>query len=165
MRLVDDAGARSLGRTWVPGNCGHSGQLLTKVARYGNSPPNSSPDLGVDAVRALIALVSIFTLSGCTTTTYTSQKSAESVSSCIARGWRTVPSSGVEVPVSLTKEQGYYFVDVVLVRDFPTFLPIHSIWAKVRSGNSGDEIGSTTEYRRNFQIGHEKIDKVVLDCQ
>ena len=102
---------------------------------------------------------------GCTTTTYTSQKSAEMVSDCIANGWRKAPSSGVELPVSLTHESEYYFVDVVLVRDFPTFLPIHSIWAKVRPNPIGNPAGSSTEYRRNFQITHEKIDQVVKECQ
>lgn len=110
-------------------------------------------------------LIAALMTSGCATVTYTSQQPAETVSNCIASGWRKVPSSGVEVPVSLTKTEAYYFVDVVLVRDFPTGMPIHSIWAKVRPGAPGIASGSTTEYRRNFQITHEKIDRVVRDCQ
>jgi hypothetical protein len=102
---------------------------------------------------------------GCTTMTYTSQKPAAVVSDCIASGWRKVPSSGLEVPVSLAKTDDYYFVDVVLVRDFPTFLPIYSIWAKVRPSSPGDTAGSSTVYRRNFQISHEEIDRVVKECQ
>jgi hypothetical protein len=67
--------------------------------------------------------------------------------------------------VSLTKSNEYYFVDVVLVRDFPTFTPIHSIWAKVRPSSPVEGGGSSTEYRRNFQVMHEKIDQVVKECQ
>ena len=110
-------------------------------------------------------LIAALLTAGCTTITYTSQKSAGTVSDCIANGWRKVPSSGVEMPVSLTRESEYYFIDVVLVRDFPTFLPIHSIWAKVRPNPLGDPAGSSTEYRLNFQIMHEKIDQVVKECQ
>ncbi len=116
-------------------------------------------------MRNTLALVAALTISGCTTLTYTSDKPADTVSGCIASGWRKVPSSGVELPVTLTRNDDYYFVDVVLVRDFPTFLPIHSIWAKVRPGAPGRPAGSSTEYRRNFQITHEKIDQVVRDCQ
>ena len=93
--------------------------------------------------------------------TYTSNRSALEVSECIANGWRKVPSSGLELPVSLTKSEDYYLVDVVLVRDFPTFIPIHSAWAKVRDSSAG----STTQYHQNFQISHEKIDRVVVECQ
>jgi hypothetical protein len=97
--------------------------------------------------------------------TYTSQNSADVVSGCIESGWRAVPSSGVQMPVTRTKNDDYYFVDVVIVRDFPTVMPIHSIWAKVRPGDGGWTGGSSTEYRRNFQIWHQKIDKVVVECQ
>lgn len=97
--------------------------------------------------------------------TYTSHKSAQEVSDCIAEGWRKVSSSGIELPVTLTREKDYYFVAVVLVRDFPTLLPLHSIWAKVRPSSSDPGDGSTTEYRRNFQIWHGRIDKVVSMCQ
>jgi hypothetical protein len=71
----------------------------------------------------------------------------------------------MELPVTLIEEKDFYFVDMVLVRDIPTFLPIHSIWAKVRPSSSAPEAGSTTEYRRNFQITHKKIDGVVETCQ
>ncbi|HET7765041.1 MAG TPA: hypothetical protein VFK92_08115 [Burkholderiales bacterium] len=110
-------------------------------------------------------MIAALTTVGCTTTNYASPKPALAVSDCIAVGWRKVPDSGVELPVSLTKTDDYYFVDVVLVRDFPTFLPIHSIWAKVRPDSPGDNGGSSTEYRRNFQVTHEKIDRVVQECQ
>jgi len=110
-------------------------------------------------------LIAILMSAGCTTMSYSSQKSAAVVSACIANGWRKVPSSEIEVPVSLTETSEYYFVDVVLVRDFPTFTPIHSIWAKVRPGSPAEGGGSSTEYRRNFQVMHEKIDRVVKECQ
>ena len=115
--------------------------------------------------RKTFALISALIMPGCATMTYTSQKPAEAISNCIASGWRMVPSSGVELPVSLTKTEDSYVVDVVLVRDIPTFLPIHSMWAKVRSAAPGGPSGSSTEYRRNFQITHEKIDRVVKECQ
>ena len=106
-------------------------------------------------------------LPGCVTTHYASQNSAEEVSRCIAAGWRTVSSVGsrVEMPVTLTREEDYFLVDVVMLRDFPTGTPVHSIWAKVRPSPGGAPAGSTTEYRRNFQIWHEKIDDVVSACQ
>jgi len=104
-------------------------------------------------------------VSGCSTMTYKSEKPADVVSSCIAEGWGKSPSSGLELPVKLTKTDDYYFVDVVLVRDFPTFIPFHSMWAKVTVGSPGNPTGSSTEYRRNLQIWHEKIDRVVKECQ
>ncbi len=110
-------------------------------------------------------LIAASMASGCTTMTYTSQKPAAVVSDCIASGWRNAPSSGVEVPVSLIKMDDYYVVDVVLVRDFPTFLPIRSIWAKIRPNPPEEDPGSSTEYGRNFQITHERIDRVVKECQ
>lgn len=111
-------------------------------------------------IACLFTILSV--LSGCTTMTYTSQESAQKVSDCIAIGWRKVTSSGKELPVSLTKEKDYYFVEVVL----PTlFIPIHSIWAKVRPLSADLSDGSITEYRRNLQIRHEKIDDVVESCQ
>jgi hypothetical protein len=114
-------------------------------------------------VRIPCLLIILSVLSGCATITYTSQESAQEVSACIAREWGKVASSGL--PVSLTKEKDYYFVDVVLVGDFPTFMPIHSVWAKVRPLSVDSSGGSTTEYRRNFQIWHKKIDSVVEICQ
>ncbi len=116
-------------------------------------------------MRIAFCLIAVLMAEGCTTMTYTSQKPAAAVSECIASGWKGVAASGVEVPVSRTKKNDYYFVDVVLVRDFPTFLPIHSIWAKVRPKAPEESAGSSTEYRRNFQIMHEKIDRVVRECQ
>lgn len=116
-------------------------------------------------MRKTFVLFSVMLTSGCATVTYTSQQPAETVANCIASGWRKVPGSGVEIPVSLSKTDAYYFVDVVLVRDFPTGIPLHSIWAKIRPGAPGIASGSTTEYRRNFQIMHKNIDRVVKDCQ
>lgn len=112
-------------------------------------------------MRIACLLIALLIFPGCATMTYTSNRSAPEVSECIANGWRKVPSSGSEVPVSVTKSEDYYFVDVVLVRDFPTFIPIYSVWAKVWDLPAG----STTKYRRNFQIWHEKIDRVVVECQ
>jgi len=109
--------------------------------------------------------MTLLTVSGCATMTYTSHRSAEEVSTCIANGWRDVPSSGIQLPVSLTREADYYLVDVVLVRDFPTSVVFHSIWAKVRPATTAPPGGSTTEYRRNLQILHENIDRVVVTCQ
>ena len=116
-------------------------------------------------VRIALCVIVVLMLVGCTTMTYTSRKSAEAVSECIASGWRGVSASNVEVPVSLTKANEYYRVDVVLARDFPTFLSIHSIWAKVRPKTPEQGTGSSTEYRRNFQVMHAKIDRVVRECQ
>ena len=116
-------------------------------------------------MRLIVWLVAALVNTGCTTLSYTSQRPAALVSECIANGWRKVPDSKAELPVTLTQTSDYYLVDVVLARDFPTFLPIHSIWAKVRHNPPGEAVGSSTEYRRNFQITHEKIDQVVKECQ
>jgi len=112
-------------------------------------------------VRLAWTVVGALLLCGCATMNYSSPRPASEVSQCIAAGWRKVPGSGWELPVSVTKPGDYYFVDVVLVRDFPTFLPIHSMWAKVRDTQSG----SATQYRRNLQISHKRIDRVVVACQ
>ena len=61
----------------------------------------------------------------------------------------------------MTETRDYSFVEVVLVRDFPTLLPIRSVWAKVRPAVTG----STTQYRRNLQIWHKRLDAVVAGCQ
>ncbi len=112
-------------------------------------------------MRIACLVVALLLLSGCPTMTYRSNRSALEVSQCIADGWRRVPGSGWELPVSLTKSDDYYSVDVVLVQDFPTFIPIHSAWAKMWDSAAG----STTKYHRNLQISHEKIDRVVVECQ
>lgn len=65
----------------------------------------------------------------------------------------------------MTAHDDYYLVDVALARDFPTGIPIHSIRAKVSPANGNGEAGSSTEYRRDFQMSHQEIDKVVVDCQ
>jgi len=116
-------------------------------------------------VRHAVVVVIALVVAGCTTLTYTSSKAPEAVSECIASGWKVVANSGAEVPVSLTKTDQYYLVDVVLVRDLPTRISMHSTWAKVRPSANGSSAGSSTEYRRNFQIWHEKIDRVVRECQ
>lgn len=123
------------------------------------------PGRGCSYIRLACLLMILLIVPGCATMTYTSQKSAEEVSTCIANGWSNVPSSGIQLPVSLTREVDYYLVDVVLVRDLPTTIAFHSIWAKVRPATTGPSGGSTTEYRRNFQIMHKKIDRVVVTCQ
>jgi len=64
-------------------------------------------------VRVAIALIAALMISGCTAMTYQSDKPAEVVSSCIADGWKKVPSSGFELPITLTKTENYYFVDVI----------------------------------------------------
>ncbi len=112
-------------------------------------------------MRIACLVVALPVLSGCATMTYTSDRSALEVSQCIADGWRRVPSSGWELPVSLTKSEDHFFVDVVLVQDFPTFIPTHSMRAKVWDSSAG----STTTYHRNLQISHKKIDRVVVECQ
>lgn len=112
-------------------------------------------------MRIACLLFTLLVLPACATMTYTSSRSALDVSGCIAGGWRTVSSSGHEMPVSLSSAEDYYFVDAILVRDFPTFIPTHSMWAKVWDSPTG----SVTEYRRNFQIWHGKIDRVVMECQ
>ncbi len=104
-------------------------------------------------------------VTGCATVTYSSQQPAETVAHCIANGWKKIPNLSVALPVSLARNGDFFFVDVVLVRDLPTGAPFHSMWAKVRPGDPGVASGSTTEYRRNFQITHKKIDQVVKDCQ
>jgi len=116
-------------------------------------------------MRNIVVLTLVLLMPACASMTYTSKQPAETVANCIANGWRKVPDSGYEIPVSLTRTESYYFVDVVLVRDFPTGTPLHSIWAKVSPGAPGTASGSTTEYQRNFQIKHQKIDRVVKDCQ
>jgi hypothetical protein len=115
-------------------------------------------------MRIFCVIVSTLIVSGCATMNYSSGNSAEEVSACIANGWRKLLSSGVELPVTVTRQDGSYFVDVVLVRDFPTFLPIRSMWAKVRESTE-NAAGSTTEYRRNLQMSHKKMDSVVVTCQ
>lgn len=111
----------------------------------------------------LIATLLLF--AGCSTVTYTSQKPAVEVSQCIANGWRDVSGSGVKMPVTLTKSRDYYFIDVVMVRDFPSNLPLRSMWAKVRPSQPDDTSGSSTEYRQNLQVSHGRIDRVVKECQ
>jgi len=118
-----------------------------------------------DILRATAWLIPALLTAGCATTAYRSPKSAAVVAECIATGWRKVASSGLEVPVSSIWSGDHYFVDVTLWRDFPTYLPIRSCWAKIKPDAAGEAAGSSTEYRRNFQIAHDRIDRVVKDCQ
>ena len=99
--------------------------------------------------------------------TYTSDRSASEIAACIADGWSKSPRSGYEVPVSLTKTENYYFVGVELHPTFPSPVvtgaehPFHPVWAEVSDTTSG----STTKYHRSYQITHDIIDRVVVECQ
>ena len=98
---------------------------------------------------------------------FTSAGSAETVSACIAAGWRKSPSSGIEVPVSLTKMEKYYFVGVELHPTFPSLVttgkdhPFYPLWAEV----TWTENGSSTRYHRAYQFTNKTIDRVVVECQ
>lgn len=116
-------------------------------------------------MRIPFLFIAVLLTTGCSTVSYTSQKPAVEVSHCIADGWRDVSGSGTKMPVTLTKSRDYYFVDVVMVRDFPSNLPLRSMWAKVRPSLPDDAGGSSTEYRQNLQVRHNKIDRVVKECQ
>ena len=126
---------------------------------------------GIPTARARSVLLAIGWLnaalltSGCATITYRSPKSAAVVAECIATGWRKVARSGLELPVSWTWSGDHHRVDITLARDFPTYLPLRSCWAKIKPDSPGDAGGSSTEYRRNCQISHGRIDRVVEDCQ
>jgi hypothetical protein len=112
-------------------------------------------------------LVALMLLSGCATMDYISHRPAADVSECIAGGWRRAPRSGLEVPVSVTKSEEYYFVAVELTPPFLSPLitglkhPFYAVWAEVRDVPSG----STTEYHRAYQIMHANIDRAVVECQ
>lgn len=106
-------------------------------------------------------------LTSCATMTYTSNRPASDVSECIANGWRKSPSSGYTAPVSLTRKEKYYFVGVELHPTIPSpvvtgaehsFFPV---WAEVSDSPSG----SKTRYHRSYQITHDVIDRVVVECQ
>lgn len=118
-------------------------------------------------MKIIFAIVAPVLLTGCTTMTYTSNRSASDVSDCIAYGWRKSPHSGYSVPVSLTKFENYYFVGVELHPTFPSVVvsgakhPFYAVWAEV----SESPRGSITEYHRAYQITHDVIDRVVLECQ
>jgi len=118
-------------------------------------------------MRLVSLLLIVLFLPACATMTYTSERSARDVSECIAKGWRISPRSGYELPVSLTKFEEYYFVGVELHPTFPSPIvtgakhPFHAVWAEVSNVPSG----STTEYHRAYQVMHDVIDRVVVDCQ
>ena len=111
--------------------------------------------------------MTVLLLAGCSTMTYSSGKPAREVSECIAGGWRQSAHSGLQAPVSLTRMAEYYFVAVELHPMFPSPLvtgsrhPFHPVWAEVRESPSG----SGTTYHRAYQIMHEKIDRIVAECQ
>jgi len=106
-------------------------------------------------------------LTGCATMTYTSDRSADEVSKCIAESWRKAPSSGYPLPVSVTKTDTNYFVGVELHPTFPspvvtgTEHPFYAVWAEVSDTPSG----SKTNYHRAYQFTHKIIDQVVKGCQ
>jgi hypothetical protein len=103
----------------------------------------------------------------CATMTYSSDRPAHDVSECIAGGWRNAPRSGYGLPVSLTRTEDYFFVAVELHPTFPSVLvtgtrhPFDPVWAEVYDSPSG----SRKEYHRAYQIKHEMIDRIVVDCQ
>jgi hypothetical protein len=118
-------------------------------------------------MRIVPLLIALALLLGCATNIYTSNRPALDISECIAGGWRKAPRSGYEVPVSLTKSDEYYFVGVELHPTFPSLVvtgtehPFYAVWAEVRESPSG----SKTKYHRAYQITHEVIDRVVVECQ
>lgn len=116
-------------------------------------------------LKVTLMLVATSFMFGCTTMKFTSQKPPNVVAECIAAGWRGVPVSGIKIPVTVTNTPDYYFVEIILVRDFPTGIPLHSAWAKVRSNPPGDINISNTEYRCFFQLTHKRLDRVVVECQ
>jgi hypothetical protein len=113
-----------------------------------------------------LSIIALILASGCATVTYNSDRPASVVSECIAAGWKKSPKSGYVLPVSLTKLEQYYFVGVELHYCFSPLPmgkkhPTHPVWAEVRESASG----SVTEYHRAYQIKHERIDRVVQECQ
>jgi len=122
---------------------------------------------GNRCMNILAVLIVLVLLTGCATMTYISNKSALDVSECIASGWRKAPRSGYEAPVSLTKSEKYYFVGVELHPQFPSLFvtgtdhPFYPVWAEV----SNAPLGSKTKYHRAYQITHDVIDRVVVECQ
>jgi hypothetical protein len=128
-------------------------------ASYEHARVRRRVEIVLRAIGSLVLL--LLASSGCSTLTLSSSRSAAEVSACIAEGWRHVPSSGLEVPVSLSRRPDSYYVEAVMVRDFPTFIPLRSVWANVVDSPTG----SSTTYRRNLQITHAKLDAVVSKCQ
>lgn len=113
--------------------------------------------------RTVFGLAVSLLLAGCSTMTYTSNRSALNVSECIASGWSKAPHSGLDLPVSLTRTKEYCFVGVELHSLLVTGTKHSSypVWAEVSDTPSG----SITIYHRAYQIMHKKIDRVVVECQ
>jgi hypothetical protein len=111
--------------------------------------------------------IALLLLSGCATMTYTSTRPASEVSACTADGWRTAPSSGFPLPVSVTRTDEGDFVGVELHPTFPSPVvtgvehPLYAVWAEIRDIPTGSE----TRYRRAYQFTHKLIDQVVRGCQ
>jgi len=111
-------------------------------------------------------MLALILVSGCATRFYNSAGSQE-VSECIAEGWRKSPWSGFPLPVSLTKSEQIYFVGVELHPTFDSPVvtgsdhPFYAVWAEVTEL----PVGSKTKYHRAYQFTHERIDRVVVDCQ
>lgn len=114
------------------------------------------------SIRIPIWILWIASITGCTTYSYTSPRSKLDVSECIAKGWEKVPASGYELTAFITDFTEYYFVAI----EFPS-IPSdgkhseYDVWSEIRDSDSG----SKTEYHRAFQIFHERLDQVVMDCQ
>lgn len=105
-------------------------------------------------------------LTGCVTQTYSSNRYRLVVADCIAAGWKTVPRSGVELPVFRQETSGYSVIGAgppVLFSMLPLSSrhPTFAVWAEVHEAATG----STTEYFRAYQFTHERLDRVVTDCQ
>ncbi len=118
-------------------------------------------------MRMVFLLAAVVVVAGCATMTYTSNRPAADVAERIANGWRKSPRSGYEAPVSLTKTEEYYFVGVELHPTFPSLVvtgskhPLYAVWAEVSDSPSG----SIIEYHRAYQVMHDVIDRVVVECQ
>lgn len=106
----------------------------------------------------------LFALCGCSTQTYRSDLPSEVVAPCIARGWKTSGASGFTVPISTTKTDTGYLVQFITFTPWPSsplLVPVSPVWAKVTDAAPG----STTEYHREMQFTHARIDAAVTACQ
>lgn len=116
--------------------------------------------------QAIMALIAIVAVAGCSTQMYKSSNPSQMVAQCIAERWERVGMAG-KVPVSIDKIENGYFVGVELhpMPFSPCILglkhPFYAVWAEVKD----DGPGSVTEYKWALQIVHEKLDKAVMECQ
>lgn len=115
----------------------------------------------------IFTLCIMLLISGCATKNYNSRRAAVDVAGCIAAGWRNSASSGVKVPVSITRTGQCYFVGVELHPTIPSLVvtgldhPFYAVWAEVLDAAQG----SSTKYHRAYQFSHGVIDRVVVECQ